>query len=98
MQTKISTRWQTVVPKEVRKALEIGPDWTLSWEVVDGIALVVPIPPDPVRASLGMFKGSGPTVEDLLEERRRERARERELERRDDEAWERWKAEKRGSK
>jgi bifunctional DNA-binding transcriptional regulator/antitoxin component of YhaV-PrlF toxin-antitoxin module len=96
MQTKISTRWQTVVPKEVREALAIGADWTLSWEVVDGIALVVPIPADPVRASLGMFKGSGPTVEELLEDRRRERQRERELERRDDEARRREEA-KRGS-
>jgi bifunctional DNA-binding transcriptional regulator/antitoxin component of YhaV-PrlF toxin-antitoxin module len=96
MQTKISTRWQTVVPKEVREALAIGPSWTLSWEVVDGVALVVPIPPDPVRASLGMFKGSGPTVEELLEDRRRERQRERELERRDDESWRQEEA-KRGS-
>jgi hypothetical protein len=43
-----------------------------------------------------MFKGSGPTVEELLEDRRRERQRERELERRDDESWRREEA-KRGS-
>lgn len=98
MQTRISTRWQTVVPKEVREALAIGPDWTLSWEVVDGVALVVPIPPDPVRASLGMFKGSGLTVEELLEERRRERERERELERRDEESWRRGEETKRESR
>jgi bifunctional DNA-binding transcriptional regulator/antitoxin component of YhaV-PrlF toxin-antitoxin module len=89
MQTKISTRWQTVVPRGVREELGIGPDWTLSWEVREGVMVVVPIPPDPVRASLGMFKGSGMSVEDLLEERRRERERERELERREDERWER---------
>lgn len=89
MQTKISTRWQTVVPKEVRQELGIGPDWTLSWEVRERVAVVVPIPPDPVRASLGAFKDSGISVEDLLEERRRERDRERELERREDERWER---------
>lgn len=94
MRTKISTRWQTVVPKEVRKELEIGPDWTLSWEVREGVAVVVPIPPDPVRASLGMFKDSGISVEELLEERRRERERERELERREEERWERRKRKK----
>lgn len=73
MRTKISTRWQTVVPREAREELGIGPDWSLSWEVRDGLLLVVPIPPDPVRASLGMLKGSGLSVEDLLEERRRDR-------------------------
>lgn len=76
MLTKISTRWQTVVPKEAREELGIGPDWSLSWEVRDGLLLVVPIPPDPVRASFGMLKGSGLSVEELLEERRRDRERE----------------------
>lgn len=77
MQTKISTRWQTVVPREVRKELRIGPDWSLSWEVREGVAVVVPIPPDPVRACYGILRGrGGPSVEDLLEERRRDRERE----------------------
>lgn len=90
--TEITEDWYTVIPEEVRDELSIKPDWTLSWEVRDGVALVVPIPPDPVRAMFGVLKGrGGPTVEDLLEERRRERERERELERRDDEWWERKK-------
>jgi bifunctional DNA-binding transcriptional regulator/antitoxin component of YhaV-PrlF toxin-antitoxin module len=77
MKSKISTRWQTVVPKEIREELGVGPDWTLSWEVRDGVAVVVPIPPDPVRALYGILKGrGGPTVADLLEERRRDRDRE----------------------
>jgi bifunctional DNA-binding transcriptional regulator/antitoxin component of YhaV-PrlF toxin-antitoxin module len=76
MLTKISTRWQTVVPKEAREELGIGPDWSLSWEVREGVLLVVPIPPDPVRASLGMFKSDTSMVEDLLAERRRDRERE----------------------
>jgi bifunctional DNA-binding transcriptional regulator/antitoxin component of YhaV-PrlF toxin-antitoxin module len=77
MRGKISTRWQTVVPKEVRKELGIGPDWTLSWEVRDGVAVVVPIPPDPVRACYGILADrGGPSVADLLDERRRDRERE----------------------
>lgn len=76
MLTKISTRWQTVIPKEAREELEIGPDWSLSWEVRDGLLLVVPIPPDPVRASLGMFKSETSVVDELLAERRRDRERE----------------------
>lgn len=85
--SKISTRWQTVVPKQVREELGVGPDWTLSWEVRDGVAVVVPIPPDPVRALYGIYKGRGRSlVEELLEERRRDREREEAKERRD---WER---------
>ena len=77
MRSKISTRWQTVVPREIREELGIGPDWTLSWGVRDGVAVVVPIPPDPVRASRGMLAGrDGPSVEDLLAERRRDRERD----------------------
>lgn len=80
MQSKISTRWQTVVPREVREELGIGPDWTLSWGVRDGVAVVVPIPPDPVRASRGMLAGlDAPSVEDLLAERRRDRRRDERL-------------------
>ena len=92
MMSKISTRWQTVVPKQVRDELAIGPDWTLSWEVRDGVALVVPIPPDPVRALYGILKGRGGSmVEELLEERRRDREREEAKERRE---WERLEAPK----
>ncbi|HUP43214.1 MAG TPA: AbrB/MazE/SpoVT family DNA-binding domain-containing protein [Thermoanaerobaculia bacterium] len=84
MMSKISTRWQTVVPKQVREELGVGPDWTLSWEVQDGVAVVVPIPPDPVRALYGILEGRGGSmVEDLLEERRRDREREEAKERRE---------------
>jgi len=85
--SKISTRWQTVVPKQIREELGMGPDWTLSWEVQDGVAVVVPIPPDPVRALYGIYKGRGRSmVEELLEERRRDREQEEAKERRE---WER---------
>lgn len=87
MLTKISTRWQTVVPRVVREELGIGPDWSLSWEVREGVMVVVPIPPDPVRALYGIYKGWGRSmVDELLEERRRDREREEAEERRE---WER---------
>jgi len=76
MQTTISTRWQTVVPKEAREALGLTPRSKLSWEVRGGVAIVVPIPEDPVRGSLGILRDERLTTEDLLEERRRERERE----------------------
>lgn len=82
MQSTVSVRWQTVIPQEVREALNIQPNSMLDWEVRDGVILVHPIPADPVRAALGLFKDAGPTTNDLLAERRRERALEEARERR----------------
>ena len=77
MRSTVSVRWQTVIPQEVREALGIEPNSKLDWEVKDGYILVHPLPSNPVRAARGMFKDGGPSVEDLLAERRRERAREK---------------------
>lgn len=82
MKSKVSVRGQTVIPKELRKALGITPDTTLDWNLKNGYIVVYPIPKDPVAASVGILRGKGPTVAELLEERRRERAWEEELERR----------------
>lgn len=81
MRTTLSTRWQTVVPREVREALALAPHSKLAWEVRGGVAVVVPIPEDPVLGSLGVLRGPGLTTEDLLAERRREREREEEADR-----------------
>ncbi|HYN23257.1 MAG TPA: AbrB/MazE/SpoVT family DNA-binding domain-containing protein, partial [Thermoanaerobaculia bacterium] len=74
-------RWQTVIPQEVREALNIQPNSKLDWEVRDRHIVVYPIPEDPVAAALGMFKDRGLTTEDFLAERRRELEREEEMER-----------------
>ena len=77
MQTTVSVRWQTVIPREIRQKLAIEPNSKLDWELKDGFAQVRAIPADPVRASLGLLEGRDLTTESLLEERRRERSRER---------------------
>ncbi len=82
MKSKVSVRGQTVIPKELRKALGITTETTLDWNLKNGYIVVYPIPKDPVAASVGILRGKGPTVADLLEERRREREREETLERR----------------
>jgi AbrB family looped-hinge helix DNA binding protein len=82
MQTTVSVRWQTVIPQEAREALNIQPNSKLDWEVRDGYLVIHPLPADPVKAARGMFKGRGPTTEELLAERRRELEREEERERR----------------
>lgn len=76
-QTTVSVRWQTVIPREIREALNIVPNTRLEWRVKDGVIVVYPIPPDPVHAALGMLKGRGLTTETLLAERRLQRQRER---------------------
>jgi AbrB family looped-hinge helix DNA binding protein len=76
MQSKVSVRGQTVIPREIRKLLSITENSLLCWEVEDGVIKVYPVPADPVRASLGLLKGRG-SLGEFLEERAAERARER---------------------
>ncbi len=76
LQTTVSIRWQTVVPREIRRQLAIEPHSKLKWELKDGFAQVRALPADPVKASLGLFRGPDLTSETLLAERRHERARE----------------------
>lgn len=76
MQTKVSVRGQTVIPREIRQALGIGPNTLLSWKVQNGIILAYPLSQEPARASLGILKGKGFTLQDFLTERQQERERE----------------------
>ena len=78
MKTTVSVRGQTVVPREIRERMGIVPQTKLKWEIRGNLIVVYPIPPDPIQAAVGMLKGQGPTVDDLLSERRRERQREQE--------------------
>ncbi len=78
MQTTVSVRGQTVIPKEIRKSMNIVPQTKLKWQVKDNVIVVYPIPPDPIQAAVGIFKGRGPTTDDLLAERQHERRREQE--------------------
>ena len=76
MKTTVSTRGQTVVPREIRERMGIVPRSRLEWQIKDGLIVVTPIPPDPVRASIGILEGRGLTTEDLLAERRKVSQRE----------------------
>lgn len=82
MLSKISVRWQTVIPREIREQLGLEPDGYLDWEVKNGVIHVYPVPPDPVGSALGMFRDEAFGTAELLEERRREREHEAEAERR----------------
>lgn len=82
-QTTVSVRGQTVIPQEIREQFGIKPNTKLAWSTRDGVIIVVPLPEDPVKASYGVLKGQGYTLQDFLQER----ARERELERQRDARW-----------
>lgn len=85
MQSVVSTKGQTVVPKEIREALGLKPGTRLAWVVKDGKATIIPIPADPVRALRGLLKGHG-TYKEWLAERNAERDYERRLEEREERA------------
>jgi AbrB family looped-hinge helix DNA binding protein len=86
MQSVVSVRGQTVIPKEVRKALGIKPGSKLNWIVKDRSTVVFVVPEDPVRALRGILKGHG-TYADWLRERNEERNREREQDERGEARW-----------
>jgi hypothetical protein len=50
----------------------IKPGARLWWTINEGMAEVVVLPHDPIRGAVGLLKGIGPTVADLLEERRKD--------------------------
>jgi AbrB family looped-hinge helix DNA binding protein len=75
MQSVVSVRGQTVIPKDVRTQLGIKEGTKLTWVVKGDCVYVIPIPADPVRALRGILKGHG-TFQDWLDERNEERRRE----------------------
>jgi AbrB family looped-hinge helix DNA binding protein len=85
--SSVYERGQTVVPKKVRDALGIAYGSRLRWEIGEGEIRVVPVPRNPAQALRGILKGTGFTLEQLLQERRAERQREQELEERDLRQW-----------
>ncbi len=76
-QSKVSVRGQTVIPQDLREALGIKPNSEIAWSARDGVLIGVPIPADPIAASLGMLKGSGFTFADFIADRNRDRELER---------------------
>jgi AbrB family looped-hinge helix DNA binding protein len=79
-QTRISTRGQAVIPREIREELGIKPHSRLAWSARNGVIIAIPVPEDPVAASIGILGGKGFTLKDFLAERQKERALERERE------------------
>ncbi len=69
--SKITSKGQTVIPKAVRDALCLGEGTALAWSTRDGVMIVVPVPRDPIQASVGMLKDvAGLGTAELLADRR----------------------------
>ena len=60
------------IPREIREELGIAGGSLLEWSVGEGFFVAAPVSDGPVAASKGAFKEKGPSVEDVLEERREE--------------------------
>ena len=71
-----SSRGQIVIPKEVRKKLNIGPGKKILIRVEEGRAVLFPLPDDPVEHFCGIFEKGSSLTEALLAERKKERAYE----------------------
>jgi AbrB family looped-hinge helix DNA binding protein len=76
MQSTVSVRGQTVIPRHIREELGITPATRLEWKIKNGVIIVLPIPDDPVKFSVGILEGRGPSTSDLLAERKTDREKE----------------------
>jgi AbrB family looped-hinge helix DNA binding protein len=76
MESVVSVKGQTVVPKEVREALGIKPKTRLIWTMQDGSVVVRALPEDPIGAMKGALKDLPFSTADLLAERKADRDRE----------------------
>lgn len=72
MKTKVSARFQTVIPTEMRKKFNITSKSQLEWIDAGKVMIVVPVPEDPIGVVRGMFKGRGlsKSLSDSREEER----------------------------
>jgi bifunctional DNA-binding transcriptional regulator/antitoxin component of YhaV-PrlF toxin-antitoxin module len=77
MQTSVSVRGQTVIPRAIRQAMGITSATRLQWAVRDGVIIVTPLPEDPVSASVGILKNRKVSSQELLVQRKRDREKEK---------------------
>ena len=71
-----SSRGQIVIPRDVRKQLQIGPGKKVLIRAEGDRAILFPLPDDPVDHFCGIFQKGTSLTEALLAERGKERARE----------------------
>jgi len=71
-----SSRGQIVIPRDVRKKLNIVPGKKVLIRAEEDRAILFPLPDDPVEHFCGIFQEGPSLTEALLAERKKERTRE----------------------
>jgi AbrB family looped-hinge helix DNA binding protein len=71
-----SSRGQIVIPKEIRKRLNIVAGKKLCVKAVGDTVLLTPLPDDPVEAFCGIFKERSSLTRALIENRKKDKHRE----------------------
>ncbi len=71
-----SSRGQIVIPKDIRKQLNIFPGKKLLIKAEKDQAIITPLPDDPVEFFCGFFKDKSSLTKALTNERRKERNHE----------------------
>ena len=73
---KTSSRGQIVIPREVRKKLNIGPGKRIAVKLEGDHVLLIPLPDDPVESFCGIFKNKASLTQELMNQKTKERERE----------------------
>ena len=73
-----SARGQIVIPKDIRRQLQIKPGKKLLLKVEGDQVVIRPLPDDPVEEFCGFFAGGPSLTKALLDERGKDRRRETE--------------------
>jgi len=71
-----SNRGQIVIPRDVRRQLNILPGKKILVKAEGDRAILLPLPDDPVEHFCGIFQEGSSLTQELLSERRKERKRE----------------------
>ncbi len=71
-----SNRGQIVIPKDIRKQLQIVPGKKLLLKAEGDHVIITPLPDDPVEYFCGFFKDRSSLTKALIDERRKDRNRE----------------------
>jgi AbrB family looped-hinge helix DNA binding protein len=65
MQTVITSKFQTTIPKKIREKLLLSAKDTLNWEIEDGRIIVSPMQTEFLKHKNSVRIGSGDIAEDI---------------------------------
>ena len=71
MQTVITSKFQTTIPKEIREKLFLSVKDTLDWKMENGRIIVSPVQTDFLKYQNTIHIGSGDIKEDIQSARRK---------------------------